>query len=205
MPEAMKLVESVKEYRSKSKRKQTRKAAQTPTRFYIENIPDSDYLVVPEVSSERRPFIPIGYLSSDHIPSNLVKVIADGSLYHLGVLSSTMHMAWMRYVAGRLKSDYRYSVRIVYNNFPWPKPDGKKRKGVANAAEGVVSARAPYLEDGATMADLYDPLTMPPDLVKAHERLDKAVDLAYRPQPFTTEINRVRFLFERYAEITAED
>lgn len=112
-----------------------------------------------------------------------------------------MHMSWVRYVAGRLKSDYSYSGGIVYNNYPWPKPDGKKRKGVANAAEAVISARAPYLEDGATMADLYDPLAMPPDLVKAHQRLDKAVDLAYRPQPFTTEINRVRFLFERYAEL----
>ena len=205
MPEVLTRVQAVKQKRLKSSRDATVKLAQTPTLFGEDRQPESRFIAIPEISSENRLYLPIGFLSSEIIASNKLYTMEGGTFYEFGVLSSMMHMAWMRYVAGRLESRYQYSNGIVYRNFPWPKPDGKKRKGVANAAEAVISSRAPYLEDGATMADLYDPLTMPPDLVKAHQRLDKAVDLAYRPQKFTTEINRVRFLFERYAEITAED
>jgi hypothetical protein len=115
-------------------------------------------------------------------------------------------MAWVRYTAGRIKSDYRYSNQIVYNNFPWPKSSSdKNRSRVENAAQAVLDARRAPLADGATLADLYDPLTMPPTLVKAHRTLDRAVDLAYRPQAFTTETNRISFLFDRYAELLNAD
>ncbi|MGI9175264.1 MAG: type IIL restriction-modification enzyme MmeI, partial [Rhodothermales bacterium] len=123
--------------------------------------------------------------------------------YHFGVLSSAMHMAWMRQVAGRLESRYQYSIKIVYNDFPWPGPTSKQKAAIEDAAQAVLDARQPYLDGGATLADLYDPLAMPPALAKAHAALDRAVDRAYRPQKFTSETNRVAFLFERYKALTA--
>ena len=179
MPEVMKRVHAVRETRLASKSPPTRKLADTPTKFHVTNIPTRSYLIVPEVSSERRPFIPIGYEKPSTLASNLVKIVPNASRYHFGILSSTMHNAWMRSVAGRLKSDYRYSKDIVYNNFPWPSsPTAAQREAVEAAAQGVLDARAQH--PGSSLADLYDPLTMPADLVKAHQALDRAVDRCYR-------------------------
>ena len=201
MPNAMIRVEAVRDFRLKSKSGPTIKLAQTPTRFHVENMPKTCYLIIPEVSSERRQFIPIGFIEPAVLSSSLVKIISDASLYHFGVLSSTMHMSWVRQVCGRMKSDYRYSNNLVYNNYPWPEnPSDKQRKAVEDAAQAVLDARKEF--PGGTLADLYNPLTMPPKLVKAHAALDRAVDLCYRPQPFPTERQRVEFLFALYEKIS---
>jgi hypothetical protein len=162
------------------------------------------------VSSERRAFIPIGFMQPDTLCSNLVKIIPHATLYHFGVLSSTLHMAWVRAVCGRLKSDYRYSAGIVYNNFPWPEqpspqPLSHRERGlmaaIETAAQAVLDARARF--PSATLADLYDPLAMPPELLKAHRNLDRAVDAAYGKTAFASEAERVAFLFERYRQLTS--
>ena len=202
MPEVLKRVEAVRKVSLESVRETTRKLAASSTRFGENRQPHSDYLLVPGVSSERRPFIPIGYLTSDVIASNLVNVIPDATPFHFGILTSSMHMAWMRQVCGRLKSDYRYSAGLVYNNFPWPeKPTAKQKAAVEAKAQAVLDARAKHTL--ATLADLYDPLTMPADLVKAHADLDRAVDACYRPQAFTADAQRVEFLFALYERYTA--
>ena len=213
MPEALKRVEAVRQLRLASKSIPTQKIAATPTRFHVENIPDSPYLVIPEVSSERRIFVPIGFMQPDTLSSNLVKIVPNATLYHFGILTSTMHNAWMRTVCGRLESRYRYSVGIVYNNFPWPeippssplaKGEGAQRGGIPaieTAAQAVLDARA--LFPGSTLADLYDPLSMPPELVRAHQNLDRAVDAAYGKKSFVSEAERVAFLFERYQALTS--
>ena len=194
-------VEAVRKFRSASTAAPTRKAAATPTEFFYCSQPDSDYVVVPEVSSERRRFIPVGFLPSDVICSNTNYLVAGGSLYTFGVLTSLMHMAWVNAVCGRLKSDYRYSGSIVYNNFPWPEPTEKQREAIEAAAQGVLDARAAFPD--STLADLYDPTTMPPALVKAHQALDRAVDAAYGKRRFTSDADRVAFLFERYQQLTS--
>jgi hypothetical protein len=141
-------------------------------------------------------------LTPDVIASNLVNIVPDATPYHFGILTSTMHMAWMRQVCGRLKSDYRYSAGLVYNNFPWPeKPTAKQKATVAAKAQAVLDERAKHTL--STLADLYDPLTMPADLVKAHADLDRAVDACYRPQAFTSDRQRVEFLFALYERYTA--
>lgn len=201
MPEVIKRVEAVRRFRLASKSAPTRKLAATPTRFHVENIPDAPYLVIPEVSSERRAFIPIGFEQPETLCSNLVKIVPDATLFHFGVLSSTMHNAWMRTVCGRLKSDYRYSVGIVYNNFPWPEPSDKQREAIEAAARGVLDARAKFPD--SSLADLYAPLTMPPELTRAHQALDKAVDAAYGRKKFASEAERVAFLFKRYQALIA--
>jgi hypothetical protein len=203
MPEVLKRIEAVKLKRLASKSAPTRKLADKPTRFHVENIPDTTYLIIPEVSSERRQFIPVGFEDPETLCSNLVKVVNKASIYHFGIITSTMHMAWTRAVCGRLKSDYRYSSGIVYNNFPWPEPREKQRLAIENAAKAVLDTRKKYT--GSTLADLYDPLTMPPDLLEAHQALDKTVDAAYAKMTFKSEIQRVAFLFERYQEITMAD
>jgi hypothetical protein len=136
------------------------------------------------------------------IGSNLVLFVPDASNFHFGVLSSAMHMAWVRHVCGRLESRYRYSNRLVYNNYPWPpSPTAKQNESVESAAQKVLHVRAQF--PSASLADLYDPLSMPPALVKAHAELDRAVDLCYRPQPFTSERQRVEYLFGLYEQLTA--
>jgi hypothetical protein len=155
---------------------------------------------VPEVSSERRPFIPIAFVQQEVVCSNTVQFVPDATLYHFGILSSTIHMAWMRAVCGRLKSDYRYSNSIVYNNYPWPEPTTVQHTAVETAVQAVLDVRAAFPK--ATLADLYDPLSMPPELVKAHQNLDRAVDAAYGKTSFKTEVERVAFLFERYQQLT---
>ena len=206
MPEALKRVQAVKAFRLASKSAPTQKLANTPTRFHVENMPDRPYLVLPEVSSERRLFIPFGFEQPDTLCSNLVKVAADATLFHFGVLSSTMHNAWVRATCGRLKSDFRYSKDIVYNNFPWPDaPADAQRHAIETAAQAVLDARAQF--PGSSLADLYDPLTMPPALLKAHHKLDAAVDKAYEAsggrKSYASDAERVTFLFARYQQLTS--
>ena len=147
--------------------------------------------------------MPIGFLSPGVIVSNLAFAVPGATRYHFGVLSSTMHMAWMRTVCGRLKSDYRYSVGIVYNNFPWPEaPTAQQREAIEQSARAVLDARGQF--PGASLADLYDPLTMPPVLLRAHQTLDRAVDAAYGRRDFASEAERVAFLFDLYQRYTAQ-
>ncbi|WP_242042871.1 DNA methyltransferase [Trichormus variabilis] len=202
MPHALKRVEAVKQVRLSSKSLPTQKLASTPTRFHVQNMPQTDYLLVPSVSSENRKYIPIGFINKEVITSNLCLIISKATFYHFGILTSEMHMTWVKYVCGRLKSDYRYSKDIVYNNYPFPENvNDKQKQKVETAAQAVLEIREKYLD--SSLADLYDPLTMPPDLVKAHQILDKAVDLCYRPQPFVNELNRIEFLFSLYEALNA--
>ena len=177
MPECMKRVEAVRQMRLASKSPGTVKLADTPTRFHVENMPKGTYIVVPEVSSERRRYVPMGFMTPDILCSNLVKIIPDATLYHLGVLTSNVHMAWMRAVCGRLKSDYRYSKDVVYNNFPWPTPTDAQKAKIEQTAQAILDARALYPD--ASLADLYDETTMPPELRRAHQNNDRAVMQAY--------------------------
>ncbi len=196
-------VSNVKNFRLKSTKIPTQKAAEFPTLFAELRQPDSDFLLVPLTSSENRKYIPLGFFSKDFIVTNSCSVIANASLFHFGILSSVMHIAWVKYTCGRLESRFRYSNTIVYNNYPWPiNQTDKQVKAIENAAQKVLDARQQF--PNSSLADLYDPLTMPPALVKAHNELDKAVDLAYRPQAFTSEANRMVFLFELYEKYTAD-
>ncbi len=204
LPECRKRIAAVRELRLASKSAPTRKLANTPRRFHVENFPEGSFLVLPEVSSEKRPYIPIGYLSPPVICSNLVKIMPHATPYHFGILTSAMHMAWVRQVCGRLKSDFRYSVKLVYNNFPWPLDATKaQRAKVEESAGKVLEVRQKYLDGGATLADLYDPLTMPAPLLKAHQALDRAVDRCYRAKKFDNERERVEHLFQLYEQLTA--
>ena len=175
--EVMRRVENVKLFRASSKAAATRKFAETPTLFCQIAQPDTDYVIVPAVSSERRRYIPIGFMGKETIASNLVQIIPNAKLYHFGILTSNVHMAWMRAVCGRLKSDYRYSKDVVYNNFPWPTPTDAQKAKIEQTAQAILDARALYPD--ASLADLYDETTMPPELRKAHQQNDKAVMVAY--------------------------
>lgn len=175
--------------------------AATPTRMHVENVPSGRYLVVPEVSSETRNYVPMGFCDDRTLCSNLVKLLPSATNFHFGVLSSTMHMAWVRGVGGRLESRFRYSSGIVYNNFPWPTPTEAQRQKIEATAQAILDARAAH--PGATLADLYDPLAMPPNLVAAHQANDRAVDAAYGVRGFPTEAARLAFLFDRYQALAA--
>ncbi|TRU47570.1 MAG: class I SAM-dependent DNA methyltransferase [Microcystis aeruginosa Ma_QC_Ch_20071001_S25] len=200
--EVYRRVEEVRKVRSESNRKTTQELSKFPTLFGENRQPDTNYLLVPRVSSERRKYIPIGFMNKNVIGNDQVLLIPNANLYLFGILTSEMHMAWVKYVCGRLKSDYRYSNTIVYNNFPFPETATEKQKQtVETCAQAVLDTRAKYPD--SSLADLYDPLTMPPDLIKAHQKLDKAVDLCYRPQRFTSELNRIEYLFELYEKLTA--
>ena len=177
MPEAMKRVEAVRQFRLRSKSAPTRKLADAPIRFHVENMPKADCIVVPKVSSARRRYIPMGFLKANIIASDLLFLIPGSTLYHFGVLTSNVHNAWTRAVCGRLGMGYRYSKDIVYNNFPWPNATGKQKSEIEKLAKGVLDARAKYPD--SSLADLYDPLAMPPELLKAHQRLDSAVMKLY--------------------------
>ena len=236
MPEVMKRVRAVQGVRlgtSPNKRGETPKKpppqstqalAATPTRFHVENIPSRPYLLLPEVSSERRQFIPLGFEPASTLASNLVKIAPNAGIFHFGILSSTMHNAWVRYTCGRLESRYRYSKDIVYNNFPWPDLEQNQplgdikhaqnatksgaKKAIEAAAQAVLDARAQF--PGSSLADLYDPLTMPPALVKAHQKLDSVVDKAYEQcaalpgkKSYKTDAERVAYLFELYQRLTS--
>jgi hypothetical protein len=200
MPEVAKRVEAVKAARSASSREATRKLAVYPSLFGEDRQPATRYLLIPGVSSERRRYVPIGFFDPEVVASNLVNVVPDATVFHFGVISSTIHMAWMRQVCGRLESRYRYSNKLVYNNFPWPQDVTEaQRAGVEKAAQAVLDARAKF--PGSTLADLYDPVAMPPALAKAHAALDLAVDRCYRKEPFHTDRERVEYLFALYEKL----
>jgi hypothetical protein len=202
MPLVLEKIDKVRKFRENSTAAPTRKTALTPSLFFYISQPDTNYLAIPEVSSERRKYIPIGFLDKSIIASNKLQIIHNANLYLFGILTSEMHMTWVRYVCGRLKSDFDYSSTIVYNNYPFPENvSDKQKQKVETAAQKVLDTRAKYPD--ISLADLYDPLTMPPDLVKAHQALDKAVDLCYRPQPFVSELNRIEYLFSLYEALSA--
>jgi hypothetical protein len=192
---------SVRDFRSASLQKAAHKAANTPSLFVSIRQPSSDYLLVPIVSSERRAYVPIGWVDKNVIVSNACFTVPHATIYHFGVITSAMHMTWMRYVCGRLKSDYRYSNGLVYNNFPWPTPTAAQTKDIEAKAQAVLDARAAFPD--SSLAALYDPLTMPPALLKAHFALDKAVDAAYRKAGFNSERERIEYLFTLYQQLTA--
>jgi len=205
MPLVMKRIEAVRDFRLNSTAKPTQKAAETPSRFFFVSQPDSDYIAIPEVSSERRKYIPIGFVNPQIIASNKIYILPTSDKFIFGLLTSSMHMAWVRQVAGRLKSDFQYSGSMVYNNFPWPSPTPEQRERVEEKARAVLAAREPHLPPRGlgTLADLYDPLSMPPALAKAHAELDRAVEKCYRPEPFDSDRQRVEFLFALYEKLTA--
>lgn len=165
------------DFRKKSKQKQAHEASNTPTLFASPRQPKTDYLLIPVVSSENRKYIPIGYVSKDIIVSNACFTISNASLYTLGIITSNVHMAWVRAVCGRLEMRYRYSNTIVYNNFPWPTPTDEQKAKIEQTAQAILDARALYPD--CSLADLYDELTMPVELRKAHQANDKAVMQAY--------------------------
>ncbi len=201
LPECAKRIEAVRLYRSSSKSAPTRAIACKPRRFHVENMPNGTYIAIPEVSSERRDYIPIGFLTPDVLCSNKLKLMPDATLYHFGVLTSTMHNAWMRAVSCRLETRYSYSNKIIYNNFPWPEANELQQAKIAEFAQAVLDARALYPD--STLADLYDPNLMPAELTDAHRKLDAAVEKAYG-RKFADDAERVAFLFEKYSELTAK-
>ena len=191
----LKRVEAVRQVRLNSKSAPTRAIADKPTRFHVENMPKGTYIAIPKVSSERRPIIPMAFLTPDTMCSDLLQIIPNAALYHFGVLTSSMHMAWVNAVCGRLKSDYRYSNKLVYNNYPWPTPTEEQKAQIEACAQAVLDARALYPD--CSLADLYDPLTMPAELRKAHRALDAAVENAYGKK-FESDAERVSHLFALY-------
>ena len=193
-------IKKVKDFRLSSKRLVTRNLSSTPTEFAFSTIPTSDFLVVPEVSSERRDYVPIAWLSPPTIPSNLVRIIENPSPGLFGILTSAMHMSWLRHIGGRLKSDYRYSIGLVYNTFPMP-PEAPDLKKLTPLAEAVLQARATHT--GSTLSELYDPDLMPANLRKAHQALDRAVDRLYRPAGFSSDRERAEHLLMLYEKMVA--
>lgn len=229
-PGVKRRVEAVRDFRLKSPKESTRRRAERPALFDQLRQPTSKYLLIPRHSSENRKYVPFGYFTPDVIIGDSCTAVPDATPFHFGVLSSAMHMAWMKQVCGRLESRYRYSNKLVYNNFPWPNASAEQRERVEEKARAVLAARAKYLapvaadvsrlkssagynqsgltsaatkERTATLADLYDPLTMPADLLKAHTELDRAVEKCYRLEPFHSDRERVEFLFALYEKLTA--
>ena len=200
MPECLKRIELVRNFRLSSKRSSTLKLANTPTRFQTENMPMTNYIIIPETSSENRKYIPIGFMTPDTLCSNAVRIMPNANLYHFGVLTSNVHMAWVRAVCGRLKSDYRYSKDIVYNNFPWCNPTPEQKAKIEQTAQAILDARAKYPD--SSLADLYDETTMPPELRKAHQANDKAVMQAYGFSIKMTESECVAELMKMYQNMT---
>jgi hypothetical protein len=192
----------VKEVRLASTKKSTNKLADFPTKFELNSQPNTDYVLIPRHTSENRKYIPFGYFTKDDIVADSCLAFPNATKFEFGIITSFMHMVWVKAICGRIKSDFRYSNTIVYNTFPWPENPTEKQKQLIEAkAQIVLDTRAKY--PNSSLAELYDPLTMPPDLVKAHNELDKAVDAAYRSQPFTSEAKRMEFLFELYEKYTA--
>lgn len=163
--------------------------------------PTGHYILVPSVSSERRTYVPLGFFNADVISTNLNYIIPNGTMYEFGILSSLLHNDWMRLVAGRLKSDYRYSATVVYNPFPWPNAAETQRQEIERLAEELLLTRAEF--PGRTLAELYDPDKMPSELLAAHQKLDKAVDRLYRERPFKDAADRLSCLLARYEALTA--
>jgi hypothetical protein len=210
MPLVLERIQKVKIARINSGKQRTKEWASTPSLFTEDRQPTTDFLAIPKVSSERRVYLPITFAKKEWIASGSLLTIPDATLYDFGVLNSSMHMAWTRQVCGRLESRYQYSASVVYNNFPWPGFAGevlsdKNRNAIEQAAQCVLDARAQFAD--SSLADLYDPLTMPPALLKAHQKLDTAVDVAYVPsggkKTYISDAERVAFLFELYQRITS--
>ena len=200
LPHCYEIVKKVREYRLASKREQTLRAANYPNHFGLEVIPESNFMIVPVVSSEKRRYIPIGFMSPNVMCSNQVNLIPNASLYHFGILTSNVHMAWMRVVCGRLEMRYRYSKDIVYNNFPWPTSTDEQRARIEQTAQAILDARAKYPD--CSLADLYDEVTMPPELRRAHQENDRAVMAAYGFSARMTESECVAELFKMYQDLT---
>lgn len=200
MREVMKRVHAVQKFRQESKRTSTKKLANFPTRFQTENIPSKSYIVIPEVSTERRNYIPMGFMKPRTLCSNLLRLMPNGTLYHFGILTSVVHMAWTRAVCGRLGTGYRYSKDIVYNNFPWVDAMDKQKATIEKLAQSVLDARAKFPD--SSLADLYDPLTMPKELLKAHQALDRAVLKLYKFKQDMSESEIVAKLMEMYQKLT---
>lgn len=200
MPHCLKRVENVRNFRLASKSAGTVKLADRPTRFHVENMPDGNYIIIPSTSSERRRYIPIGFLTANDISSNAVHIIPNATLYHFGVLQSNVHMAWTRTVCGRLEMRYRYSKEVVYNNFPWPEADEAARERIEQTAQAILDARALYPD--SSLADLYDPVLMPAELREAHRRNDRAVMAAYGFPTAITESECVAALFSLFSHLT---
>lgn len=200
MPECQKRVEAVRKFRASSKSKGTVALSEKPTRFHIENMPNSPYLLIPAHTSESRKYVPIGFVNPEILSSNAVLITTGASLYHFGIIQSAMHMLWMKYVCGRIKSDYRYSAGIVYNNYPWPKVKESEIEMISKCAQTILDIRSKYAE--SSLADLYDPDTMPTELLQAHQKLDREVEKAYGG-PFEDDSTRIAFLFKLYKEMTS--
>ena len=200
MPRVRERIASVRAYREASKSRPTQKLAETPTLYHVNVVPKAPFLVVPKVSSERRNYVPIGWLEPPVIPSDLVFVLEHATLVDFALLTSAMHMAWLRHVGGRLESRYRYSIGLVYNTFPMPPAEADLAR-LDPHAQAILDARAAHPD--ATLADLYDPDLMPPDLRKAHQALDRSVDRLYQPRGFTSERERIEHLFVVYERMTS--
>ncbi|MCL2825445.1 MAG: hypothetical protein FWD57_15745 [Polyangiaceae bacterium] len=200
MPTCSERVDAVKKFRLGSKSAPTRRLANTPTRFHVEFVPNSAFLFIPRVSTERREWIPIGFAEPSIMAGDALLTMPHATLYHFAVLSSKMHISWVRAVCGRLGNAFRYSASIVYNNFPWPNPTKAQASAIDNAAKHILAARVAHPQ--STIADLYDPLTMPPDLRGAHERNDRCVCTAYGYQGDNSDSCRVGFLFTEYGRVT---
>ena len=203
MPLCLKKVKKVQRFRLRSKRKSTRELAKKPTRFQVENFPKCKSIAVPVVSSGKREYIPTGFLDKEYIASDTVRLIFTTSLYYFSIINSSLHMNWMRTVCGRLKSDYSYSKDVVYNTFPWPNPTQKQKENIEKTAKMILDARKLY--PNCTLAQLYDPLTMPPELRKAHKLNDEAVLKAYGFSKNITEEECVAKLMEMYKDLVKEE
>ena len=201
LPAIMERVQAVREFRSKSKKLATVRIAETPYLFGQIRQPESNYVLIPRHSSENRRYVPMAFFPETHIIADSCTAVPNATLYIFGVLTSQMHLGWMRQICGRIKSDYRYSNGLVYNNFPFPlNPGDRQREKVERAAQAVLDARAQFPE--ATLADLYDPDAMPQELLKAHRDLDSAVDACYGSRKFNTDLERLEFLFDLYRQYT---
>jgi hypothetical protein len=199
MPLVKARMQAVRAFRKASKRVSTKAIADYPERYNVEKIPDRPFLAIPEVSSERREYIPIAWLNPPLIPSNKIRFIRDASVWVFGILTSRMHMVWTRFIGGRLKSDYQYSLGINYNTFPWPQATDAQRAKIETLAKAVLDARARFRD--ATLADLYDADTMKAELRRAHHALDLAVDRLYRPGAFQGDRDRAEHLFGLYEKL----
>ena len=196
-------VEGVRIFRKSSPKTATRKWSETPTLFMEDRQPDSDYLMIPVVSSELRKYIPIGFLTKDIIANYSSFILPNATIFEFGIISSLMHNIWTQNICGKLEGRIRYSNTLGYNNFPFPEnPTDKQIKAIEEKAQIIIDIRNDF--NSNSLAELYDQTSMPPLLVKAHNELDKAVDLAYRPQAFTSEAKRMEFLFELYSNYTAD-
>jgi hypothetical protein len=203
MPEIRKRIENVRAYRQNSKREATRRLADYSCLFGEIRQPKNDFIAIPLTTSENRNYIPIAMLKAENIPNNTISIIPSTDKYLFGILTSEMHMAWVKQVCGRLKGDFRYSNKLVYNNFPFPQnPSTQNKAKVKKLVEELINIRAKYKDQSLSL--LYNPLFMPKDLLDIHKKIDKAVDLCYRPKRFTNELNRLEYLFDLYLKYTGE-